>query len=67
MAGASIETRLEFWASSPRDGKTRIGPLLTQERAAHSAGLFLDGLPGDERRKTGWMRAEAAGDSGPWR
>jgi SRSO17 transposase len=24
-------------------------------------------LLGDERRKTGWMRAEAAGDQGPWR
>ena len=34
---------------------------------AASAGLFLDGLLGDERRKTGWMRAEAAGDPGPWR
>jgi SRSO17 transposase len=32
-----------------------------------SAGLFLDGLLGNERRKTGWMRAEAAGDPGPWR
>src|ERR1019366_724533 len=30
-------------------------------------GLFLDGLLGGERRKTGWMRAEAAGDPGPWR
>jgi SRSO17 transposase len=27
----------------------------------------LDGLLGGERRKTGWMRAEAAGDPGPWR
>jgi SRSO17 transposase len=27
----------------------------------------VDGLLGDERRKTGWMRAEAAGDPGPWR
>ena len=27
----------------------------------------LDGLLGTERRKTGWMRAEAAGDAGPWR
>jgi SRSO17 transposase len=27
----------------------------------------LDGLLGDERRKTGWMRAEAAGDPGLWR
>ena len=32
-----------------------------------NAGLFVDGLLGDERRKTGWMRAEAAGDPGPWR
>jgi hypothetical protein len=24
-------------------------------------------LLGEERRKTGWMRAEAAGDPGPWR
>src|SRR5919107_4325347 len=24
-------------------------------------------LLGPERRKTGWMRAEAAGDPGPWR
>ena len=32
-----------------------------------SAAAFLDGVLGPERRKTGWMRAEAAGDSGPWR
>ena len=32
-----------------------------------NVGLFVDGLLGDERRKTGWMRAEAAGDPGPWR
>jgi SRSO17 transposase len=42
-------------------------PLFTQERVAASAGVFLDGLLGEERRKTGWMRAEAAGDPGPWR
>src|SRR3712207_1659003 len=34
---------------------------------AQSAGLFLDALLGPERRKTGWMRAEAVGDPGPWR
>lgn len=67
MCGASIETTLELWASSLRDVKARIRPLFTQERVAASAGLFLDGVLGDERRKTGWMRAEAAGDSGPWR
>jgi SRSO17 transposase len=42
-------------------------PLFAQDRAAMNAGLFLDGLLGNERRKTGWMRAEAAGDPGPWR
>ncbi len=67
MSGASIETTLEFWASSLRDVKARIRRLFTQERVAASAGLFLDGLLGDERRKTGWMRAEVAGDPGPWR
>jgi len=67
MPSASIETTLELWASSLRDVKARIQPLFTQERVAASASLFLDGLLGDERRKTGWMRAEAAGDPGPWR
>src|ERR1700723_35022 len=67
MSGASIEATLELWASSLRDIKTRIRPLFRQERVAGSAGLFLDGVLGDERRKTGWMRAEAAGDPGPWR
>src|ERR1035438_5846849 len=67
MSGASIETTLDLWASSLRDVKARIRSLFTQARVASSAGLFLDGLLGDERRKTGWMRAEAAGDPGPWR
>jgi len=64
---ASIEATLELWASSLRGVKDRIRPLFTQDRVATSAGLFLDGLLGAERRKTGWMRAEAAGDPGPWR
>lgn len=59
MTGASIETTLELWASSLRDVKARMRGLFTQERVAASANLFLDGLLGDERRKTGWMRAEA--------
>ena len=65
--GASIETTLDLWASSLRAVKARIRPLFSQERVAASAGLFLEGLLGPERRKTGWMRAEAAGDPGPWR
>jgi SRSO17 transposase len=67
MTGLSIEATLELWASSLRDVKARMRPLFTQERVAVSADAFLDGLLGDERRKTGWMRAEAAGDPGPWR
>jgi SRSO17 transposase len=67
MTGASLETTLDLWASSLRDIKGRMRSLFTQERVAASAGLFLDGLLGPERRKTGWMRAEAAGDPGPWR
>ena len=67
MSGASIETTLELWASSLREVKRRMRSLFTQERVARSAEHFLDGLLGEERRKTGWMRAEAAGDRGPWR
>ena len=67
MTGASIETTLELWASSLRDVKARMRGLFTQDRVAISAGSFLYGLLSDERRKMGWMRAEAAGDPGPWR
>src|SRR3954468_10933960 len=67
VAGVAVEDALELWASSLREVKRRIRPLFSQERAAVSAGQFLDGLLGPERRKTGWMRAEAAGDPGPWR
>src|SRR6201987_2838349 len=67
IGGASGEDTLTLWASSLRDIKQRIRPLFTQERVGASAGQFLDGLLGNESRKPGWMRAEAAGDPGPWR
>ena len=67
MTGGTVEATLELWASSVRNMKQRIRPLFRQERMAASVGLFLDGVLGPERRKTGWMRAEAAGDPGPWR
>ena len=53
MAVASIETTLELWASSLREMKARIRPLFLQKRVAASAGQFLDGLLGNEPRKTG--------------
>src|SRR2546429_9391077 len=64
---ASIEETLALWAASLREVKKRIRPLFGQERVARKAGFFLEGLLGDEQRKTGWMGAEAAGDPGPWR
>src|ERR1700750_1185267 len=67
MSAASLEITLELWASSLREVKGRMRPLFTQDRVAASANAFLDGLLGSERRKTGWMRGEAAGDPGPWR
>jgi hypothetical protein len=53
MSGGSIETTLELWAASLRDIKARMRPLFTQTRVAASAGLFLDGLLGDERTGEG--------------
>jgi hypothetical protein len=59
MTGGSVEATLELWASSLRSVKERIRPVFRQDRTAAAAGLFLDALLGPERRKTGWMRAEA--------
>jgi hypothetical protein len=65
--GSSIEDTLALWASSLRKAKRRIRLLFTQDCLSISADQFLDTLLGNEPRKTGWMCAEAAGDSGPWR
>ena len=64
---ASVEAMLDLWSAALREGKARIRPLFKHPSVADSAAAFLDGLLGPERRKTGWMRAEAAGDPGPWR
>ncbi|NDG48042.1 MAG: hypothetical protein EBY30_03005, partial [Rhodospirillales bacterium] len=55
MSEALIETTLGHWAASQRHISARMRPLFTQTRVAASAGLLLDGLLGDERRKTGPM------------
>src|SRR5213593_2528635 len=67
MPAASLETTLELWSTTLRQAKHRMRPLFAAPSVAASANAFLDGLLGAERRKTGWMRAEAAGDPGPWR
>src|SRR5207237_2539397 len=58
---------LELWSTTLRQAKHRIRSLFAAPSVAASVNAFLDGLLGAERRKTGWMRAEAAGDPGPWR
>src|SRR3712207_5588617 len=67
MPSASLETTLELWLAPLRQAKRRIRSLFAAPSVAASANAFLDGLLGAERRKTGWMRAETAGDPGPWR
>src|SRR4051812_17202670 len=67
MPAASLETTLELWSTTLHQAKPRMRPLLAAPSVAASANAFLDGRLGPERRKTGWMRAEAAGDPGPWR
>ena len=67
MSGVAVEQMLELWCAELRQIKARMRPLFAHPSVAASAALFVDGLLGPERRKTGWMRAEAAGDPGPWR
>jgi SRSO17 transposase len=58
---------LELWCVELRQVKAHLKSLFAHPSVAASAAAFLDGVLGPERRKTGWMRAEAAGDPGPWR
>ena len=67
MPGVAIEQMLELWCAELRQVKAHLRSLFAHPSVAASAAAFLDGLLGPERRKTGWMRAEAAGDPGPWR
>jgi SRSO17 transposase len=67
MSGVAIEDLLELWSAELRKAKAKLGWLIDHPSVLASAAAFLDALLGPERRKTGWMRAEAAGDAGPWR
>src|SRR3954447_8077095 len=67
MTGVAIEDLLELWSAELRKAKAKLGWLIGHPSILASAAAFLDTLLGPERRKTGWMRAEAAGDTGPWR
>src|ERR671916_2095488 len=67
MIGVAVEQMLELWCVELRQVKAHLKSLFAHPSVAASAAAFLDGVLGPERRKTGWMRAEAAGDAGPWR
>src|SRR5690349_12628204 len=67
MSGVAIEDLLELWSAELRKAKAKLGWLIDHPSVVASAAAFLDTLLGPERRKTGWMRAEAVGDAGPWR
>src|SRR3954471_22282581 len=64
MSGALIGQTLELWPGELRTVEAQLRSLSGHAGVAASAAAFLDGLLGPERRKTGWMRAEAAGDPG---
>ena len=66
MMGVAVEQMLDLWCTELRQVKAHLRALFPHPSVAASAAAFLDGLLGPERRKTGWMRAEAAGDPGPW-
>src|SRR4028119_1334861 len=67
MIGVAVEQMLELWCVELRQVKTHLKSLFAHPSVADSAAAYVDGLLGPERRKTGWMRAEAAGDAGPRR
>jgi len=67
MSGASIGQTLGLRSGELRTIQAQLQCLFGHASVAASAAAFLDGLLGPERRKAGWMRAEAAGDPGPWR
>jgi SRSO17 transposase len=67
MSGVALEDLLELWSAELRKAKAKLSWLIGHPSVVASAAAFLDTLLGPERRKTGWMRAEAAGDTGPWR
>ena len=65
--GASVEETLSLLVTGLRTVKEKMRPLFGQARVAASAEHYLETLLGNLPRKTGWQRAEAAGDEGPWR
>lgn len=58
---------LSLMATGLQVVKGKMSSLFCQKWVAISAGAYLESLLGNLPCKTGWQRAEAAGDEGPWR
>ena len=67
MTGIAIEQMFELWCVELRQVKADRKLQFAHPSVTASAAAFLAGVLGPERRTTGWMRAQAAGDPGPWR
>ena len=51
MTGVAVEDLLGLWSSELRGAKARLRPLFLHAGTAASAGAFLDGVLGPERRR----------------
>ena len=67
MSVAEWSGSLVEWERELRSWKSRLGPVFGRRQLRETGGTFLDGLLSGIERKTGWMMAEQAGLSRPWR
>ncbi len=67
MSVASWSGSLLAWEAELSALKARLGPLLGRRELRESAAAFLDGVLSGVERKTGWLLAEQAGATRPYR
>ncbi len=67
MSVAEWSGSLLDWERELSSWKARLGPVFRRSQLRETGGVFLDGLLSGIERKTGWMMAEQAGLSRPWR
>ena len=67
MSVAGWSGSLVEWERELCSWKARLGRVFRRRQLRETGGAFLDGLLSGIERKTGWMMAEQAGLSRPWR
>ena len=67
MSVAEWSGSLLEWERELSSWKSRLEPVFRRRQLRETGGAFLDGLLSGVERKTGWMMAEQAGLSRPWR